>query len=108
MKSNHRGITRSTCVCWSITSLTSTAHGSRVRRQGRSRRRGAPHARTSAVNELRTRSGRVVLLAPTEQLEPVQLRRRRGGPADQLASVVTRGEAELEVDPRLAPSRLLL
>jgi hypothetical protein len=30
-------MTRATCVCWSIASLTSTAHGSRVRRHGRSR-----------------------------------------------------------------------
>src|SRR5437660_1868829 len=32
-----RGITRSTCVCWSMNSETTIAYGSRVRRQGRSR-----------------------------------------------------------------------
>ena len=32
-----RRSTRATCVCWSMSSETSTAHGSRLRRQGRSR-----------------------------------------------------------------------
>ena len=33
----YRGTTRSTCVCWSMTSETRIAYGSRVRRHGRSR-----------------------------------------------------------------------
>src|SRR5215218_7961661 len=43
-------MTRCTWVCCNMTSLTNTAHGSRVRRQGRSRNRGTPHASTSAVS----------------------------------------------------------
>ena len=37
IQASKRGTTRPTCVCWSITSETSTAYGSRVLRQGRSR-----------------------------------------------------------------------
>src|SRR5437763_1215293 len=36
-QSRYRGTTRSTCVCWSITSETRMAYGSCVLRQGRSR-----------------------------------------------------------------------
>src|SRR3954451_1621252 len=42
----YRGITRSTCVCWSMTSETRIAYGSRVRRQGRS----APWSRNQAAS----------------------------------------------------------
>ena len=45
MNARHFGITRGACVCCSITSLTRIAHGSRVRRHGRSRSRGRPHCR---------------------------------------------------------------
>jgi hypothetical protein len=35
MNASNAGTTRAACVCWSITSLTSTAYGSgRARRQG--------------------------------------------------------------------------
>src|SRR6185503_3250421 len=41
----YRGMMRSTCVCWSMTSLTRIAYGSRVRRQGRSRPSSAYQSR---------------------------------------------------------------
>src|SRR5215216_165634 len=48
-------MTRSTCVCWSMTSETSTSYGSRVLRQGRSRRFVANHAsRTERTNRIFT------------------------------------------------------
>src|SRR6187551_3737016 len=43
----YRGMMRSTCVCWSMTSLTRIAYGSRVRRQGRSRPSAAYQSRRS-------------------------------------------------------------
>src|ERR671939_257831 len=43
----YRGTTRATCVCWSMTSLTRMAYGSRVARHGRSRRTAA-YQRSSA------------------------------------------------------------
>ena len=43
-----RGTTRGTWVCWSITSLTRTAQGSRVRRHGRSRRSRSAQLRTAS------------------------------------------------------------
>ena len=50
---DHRGTTRSTWVCCSITSATRTAHGSRVRRQGRSRAERSHHARTASTSTVR-------------------------------------------------------
>ena len=44
MKPRNRGTTRATWVCCSMVSDTSTAHGSRVRRHGRSRRTCSPQA----------------------------------------------------------------
>src|SRR5215207_8208681 len=49
MNASHFGMTRATCVCCSITSLTSTAQGSRVCRHGRSRSRGIPQCSTAPV-----------------------------------------------------------
>src|SRR4029079_19525668 len=43
----YRGMMRSTCVCWSMTSLTRIAYGSRVRRQGRSRPSSAYQSRSA-------------------------------------------------------------
>ena len=42
------GTTRAACVCCSISSLTRTSHGSRVRRQGRSRRERALHSSSAS------------------------------------------------------------
>src|ERR1035441_1805642 len=42
-------MTRPAWVCWSITSLTSTAHGSPVRRHGRSRRCSSPQSRIRSL-----------------------------------------------------------
>src|SRR5437899_48216 len=44
-------MTRATCVCWSMSSLTRTAHGSRPCRHGRSRRLSRDQA--SRVTSLR-------------------------------------------------------
>src|SRR6266550_8104568 len=46
-KRRYAGTTRETCVCWSITSLTRTRYGSRVRRHGRSRPEPRYQERTS-------------------------------------------------------------
>ncbi len=45
----HFGITRSTWVCWDMTSLTSTSHGSRVLRHGRSLASSLHHPTTAAT-----------------------------------------------------------
>src|ERR671923_2124697 len=50
-----RGTTRSTCVCWSITSLTRIAYGSRVCRHGRSRPFAAYHSDNRASTRARLR-----------------------------------------------------
>ena len=53
------GTTRATCVCWSISSETSTAHGSRVRRHGRSRRDASAHAsKRASASAIRSGSTR--------------------------------------------------
>ena len=53
-----RGTTLATCVCWSITSLTSTAYGSRSVRHGRSRPFAANHARSRCFGALAQRRRR--------------------------------------------------
>lgn len=68
MNASNFGTTRDTEVCWSITSLTSTDHGSCVRLHGRSRRDAAPHERSAETN-LSSR--------PSRPTRPV--RRRDGG-----------------------------
>ena len=61
-KASYFGMTRATDVCCSITSLTSTRHGSFVRRHGRSRSEPLPHSiRLAAMRSLRlSRSTRPV------------------------------------------------
>src|SRR5467141_887204 len=49
-KRRYAGRTRETCVCWSITSLTRTRYGSRVRRHGRSRPESRYQERTRVRN----------------------------------------------------------
>ncbi len=53
---SHRGITRSTWVCCSITSATRIANGSRVRRHGRSRRTTSPQLNNASRAGPRDRS----------------------------------------------------
>src|SRR3984885_5063536 len=59
-------MTRPAWVCWSITSLTSTAHGSLVRRHGRSRRCSSPQSRTRSptrrIREAERAAGPVVVV----------------------------------------------
>ena len=53
-KASYFGMTRATDVCCSITSLTSTRHGSLVRRQGKSRSEPLPHSiKLAAMRSLR-------------------------------------------------------
>ena len=54
-KASYFGMTRATDVCCNITSLTSTRHGSFVRRHGRSRSDPLPHS----INPAAMRSWRV-------------------------------------------------
>src|SRR5918992_5368867 len=54
----YRGTTRSTCVCWSMTSETRIAYGSRVRRHGRSRPFSSYQARS------RSSTGETLALTP--------------------------------------------
>ena len=103
-----RGITRATCVCWSMTSLTRTAHGSRVPRQGRSRRRGDAPCEHSPVNDAHSAlsCGRAASGGTVPAGAGCSPRRRWS--ADQFAGVVAGREAQLEVDLRLAAARLFL
>src|SRR5215218_11422497 len=48
---SQRGTTRAVCVCWSITSETRIAYGSRVRRHGRSRPCSPYQRRSSLTRE---------------------------------------------------------
>ena len=73
--SRKRGTTRATWVCWSMVSDTRTAHGSRVRRHGRSRRRASPQCEQRAPGRARRTPGSAV-----SSRRPAR-RRAAGGPA---------------------------
>ena len=65
--SRYRGTTRSTCVCWSMTSETRIAYGSRVRRQGRSR----PFVWNQASSSASTRSTLNWAIVSGKSFEPL-------------------------------------
>jgi hypothetical protein len=66
---------RFTCICWSITSETSTRQGSRVLRQGRFR----PFSSNQGIKALRTASSFAVSCSGSKPIEYIGCSLTSGG-----------------------------
>ena len=75
----YRDTTRSTWVCCNITSLTRTAHGSRVRRQGRSRPCWSNQSSTACWRRTSSCRSAPPPWSPGAASRPTRGRRRRAG-----------------------------